>query len=236
MSILTLDNEIFEELDSSTKQIFAKDYIFTAGSILDGEVLVSPADILAGLYPELETVYIPALDVENGEITIGEISVEAFTTDYAFQDREALKKIMQETDELIFAMYFNLSPDDMETITFADEIFEDPEDEKVIPDSEHITSFGTAQSATWSAPSVSTSFTAPVLKPIDYDIVKDTALNLIAENGSTTSLEVKEELREDGYQATQDEVSDFLKDVARDENLDFAAEVTDGNSHLVYSL
>lgn len=55
-------------------------------------------------------------------------------------------------------------------------------------------------------------------KTTDKQAVKDTALELIAANGKTTNLEVKEALRTKGYWATQDEVREFMKVLAGEEN------------------
>jgi len=52
------------------------------------------------------------------------------------------------------------------------------------------------------------------------DIVKATAEELIKDNGDTTTLEVKRELRLRGFWATQDEVRRFMDEIASEENYD----------------
>lgn len=78
---------------------------------------------------------------------------------------------------------------------------------------------------------------APAAKlPLTYDAVKDAAFELMKANGTTSTLEVKELLRTKNYEATQAEVSKLMKEVAREESLDFNAASANGNNHIVYSI
>lgn len=49
------------------------------------------------------------------------------------------------------------------------------------------------------------------MKNLTYDVVERIAVELMLENGSTTSLEVKEKAREEDYWAVQSEVSRLLQ-------------------------
>lgn len=51
-------------------------------------------------------------------------------------------------------------------------------------------------------------------KTLTQDIVRDVANELISLNGSTTNLDVKNELRKRGYWAVQSDVSDFMQNIA----------------------
>lgn len=68
-------------------------------------------------------------------------------------------------------------------------------------------------------------------KHIDKDIVKQAAILLMGRNTKTTSLEVKEYLRSEGYWAKQDKVSSLLQELQTEENWG----KHDGGGHLVYS-
>ncbi|MCC6726751.1 MAG: hypothetical protein IT258_19775 [Saprospiraceae bacterium] len=58
-------------------------------------------------------------------------------------------------------------------------------------------------------------------KHIDKEAVKAAALQLLSENGATTTLEVKNNLRSNHYIATQSEVSDLLDEIAGEEGWQF---------------
>jgi hypothetical protein len=62
--------------------------------------------------------------------------------------------------------------------------------------------------------------------------VYDVALDLIEENGSTTTLDVKNELRTRGFFAKQADVSEFMLEVAAEEKWDF----TYNGVHRVYTI
>lgn len=68
---------------------------------------------------------------------------------------------------------------------------------------------------------------------ITKDIVKDVAEELMEENGQTTTLEVKEELRKRGYFAVQKEVSDLMFDLGHEEDWNIQNDPT--GTHRVYS-
>jgi hypothetical protein len=69
------------------------------------------------------------------------------------------------------------------------------------------------------------------MKTLDKTTVLNTAVALITNNGKTTTLEVKEELRKKGYKAFQKEISSYLQDIASEENL----QATDAGNHKIYS-
>ena len=52
---------------------------------------------------------------------------------------------------------------------------------------------------------------APILKKLSAKEVWHTAKKLIAKNGKTTTLEIKNKLREKGYFATQEKVSKAMQ-------------------------
>jgi hypothetical protein len=56
---------------------------------------------------------------------------------------------------------------------------------------------------------------------IDRDAVKAVALQLIRANGATTTLEVKNQLRNQGYLAYQEEVSLYMEALAWEEGWEF---------------
>lgn len=68
---------------------------------------------------------------------------------------------------------------------------------------------------------------------ITKDIVKDVAEDLMEKNGQTTTLEVKDELRNRGYWAVQDEVSNMMFDLGHEEDWDIQNDPT--GTHRVYS-
>lgn len=68
-------------------------------------------------------------------------------------------------------------------------------------------------------------------KKIDKDIVFKTATQLMTDNGKTSSLEVKEELRKNGYWAKQEPVRDLLRELKSEHNWD-----VNDVGHLEYSL
>ena len=80
------------------------------------------------------------------------------------------------------------------------------------------------------------------LKKITYDVVKEVAESLIASNTTTTTLDVKEELRTRGYIANQSEVSSMMDKVSSDCNFSidnsngtyriFSTSLSSGNSSL----
>jgi len=51
--------------------------------------------------------------------------------------------------------------------------------------------------------------------------VYDVAMDLIEENGSTTTLDVKKELRKNGFFAKQVEVSNYMNEISDEENWNF---------------
>jgi hypothetical protein len=59
------------------------------------------------------------------------------------------------------------------------------------------------------------------MKTLDKSDVLDIAADLIQKNGSTTSLEVKTELRNLDFFATQQQVSDFLNELYLDDELEY---------------
>ena len=56
------------------------------------------------------------------------------------------------------------------------------------------------------------------MKPIDKNIVKSAALFLIDKYGSTTAIDVKNRLRNTGYQAFKADVSTFMDELSNEEN------------------
>jgi hypothetical protein len=66
------------------------------------------------------------------------------------------------------------------------------------------------------------------------DVSAATSL-LIDATGSTTTLAVKQQLRSEGFDARQAEVSNFMQEVMHDLNLRVQAQVTNGNTHLVFT-
>lgn len=82
------------------------------------------------------------------------------------------------------------------------------------------------------------------LKQINYDIVKKVAEYLIDIYEKVTSLEVKEELRNKGYYATQKDVSKYLNDIYEDNKVidynyynsdDIVWHCTDNGQYKTYS-
>jgi len=69
-----------------------------------------------------------------------------------------------------------------------------------------------------------------MIKDLTKADVYDVAMDLIEENGSTTTLDVKKELRNNGFFAKQVEVSNFMSEVADEENWSF----TFNGVHRVY--
>jgi|SRR6056297_709811 len=60
------------------------------------------------------------------------------------------------------------------------------------------------------------------IKPvIDKDITRKKFEKLLEENGETTSLDVKRKLRDEGYWATQEKVTSFMREIAMEENIGF---------------
>jgi len=59
------------------------------------------------------------------------------------------------------------------------------------------------------------------MKNLTLDAVKDVTLDLISKNGKTSSLDVKNELRNQGYFATQSTVSDFMNDLYTSREVDY---------------
>jgi len=70
---------------------------------------------------------------------------------------------------------------------------------------------------------------------LSLDVVAATAIELIDNNGSTTTLDVKKALRAAGYTVEQSEVSNFMQDVMHAENLRVSAASTNGKNYLVFS-
>jgi len=68
-------------------------------------------------------------------------------------------------------------------------------------------------------------------KKIDKDAVFKTAVKLMTDNGKTSSLEVKEELRKDGYWAKQEPVRDLLRELKSEHNWN-----VNDVGHIEYSL
>lgn len=69
-------------------------------------------------------------------------------------------------------------------------------------------------------------------KHIDKNIVRDAALLLMQKNGRTSSLEVKEHLRSEGFWAKQDPIRDFLYELQRE----LSWNKNDAGGHLEYSI
>lgn len=55
-------------------------------------------------------------------------------------------------------------------------------------------------------------------KTLDKAAVEIMALQLMVQSGATTNLDVKESLRKDGYFAVQNQVSNFMRELADDHN------------------
>jgi hypothetical protein len=68
-------------------------------------------------------------------------------------------------------------------------------------------------------------------KSVDKGVVLSTSTSLIAKNGKTTTLEIKEFLRDSGYRVCQEEVSRFVKEIALEEGYDF----TDNGTYRTYT-
>lgn len=68
-------------------------------------------------------------------------------------------------------------------------------------------------------------------KPLNKVSVLVAAANLMAVNGTATTLEVKNELRNQGFEARQSEVSQFMSDLADEEKWN----VNNGGSYRVYA-
>lgn len=73
------------------------------------------------------------------------------------------------------------------------------------------------------------------VQELTLDVVATTALELIDANGYTTTLEVKKALRADGYEVTQEQVSNYMQDILHTEHLKVGATHTDGRNHLIFS-
>lgn len=211
---IKINEDVYDIFDRSTRKIFASDYLYNAAIIKSGLSALSTSEILDGedIYT---TYYLPVIDLENKLFTIGEFdgSQKIIPSDFVFVDKTVLQQILKEIDPIILAMYFDLNFDQLAIFRISDDIIDDKEVESEQPTVTSLTS----------------------LKPVTYDIVKEKTLKLIDENGSTTSLDVKLALRNEFYNVTQDEASKWLKEVARKENLDFNAVVTNGHPHLVYT-
>lgn len=60
------------------------------------------------------------------------------------------------------------------------------------------------------------------IRPIpDKDDVRSAFIDLLEEHGETTSLDVKKELRRNGFWATQEKVTGLMREVADEEGIDF---------------
>ena len=68
------------------------------------------------------------------------------------------------------------------------------------------------------------------MKTLDENVVIEAALRLIDKNGSTTTLEIKEDLRSQGYFATQNNVSALMFNAHASNGLAF----TPSGNHRVY--
>lgn len=70
------------------------------------------------------------------------------------------------------------------------------------------------------------------MKNLTKDAVKKTAVKLMNDNGETTNLDIKNELRTEGYNAKQKAVSDFMIELASEENW----EHTNNGNHRTYTI
>ena len=215
--ILELDPDVFNSLDSTSKRSFASDYIYTAGVEIDTLGVVTPSDMMNG-DPATE-LFIPVLDITTKKLSVGEITRELFFGDYAFASEETLKKVLQTIDIIIWGMYFGLSGDELESISLDDTLLGVVNSTKPVSTTNAVTSVASKTT----------------LSTLNYNAVEAATMQLIDRNGNTTALEVKFELRNQGYRADQDEVSVMLKQVARTKELDFNTASTNGNLHLVYT-
>jgi hypothetical protein len=59
------------------------------------------------------------------------------------------------------------------------------------------------------------------MQALNEQAVKDIFLDLLKENGKTTTLEVKMELRKKNFLANQEDVSEYLQKISQDESIDF---------------
>lgn len=67
-------------------------------------------------------------------------------------------------------------------------------------------------------------------KTLTRDVVRDVAKDLLESNNTTTTLEIKQELRKQGYWAKQDDVSTHMDNIYFNENWTY----TDNGGHRVY--
>jgi hypothetical protein len=210
MYSIKINENVYDIFERSTRKNFASDYLYKAAVEKSGLAAVSISEILDG--ENVDTYYLPVIDLENKLFTIGEFdgSQKIIPSDFVFVDKNVLQQILKEIDPIILAMYFDLNSEQLAEFRISDDIIDNKEEEYEQP-------------------------TLTSLKPVTYDVVKEKTLKLIDENGSTTSLDVKLALRNEFYNVTQDEASSWLKEVARKENLDFNAVVTNGHPHLVYT-
>lgn len=59
------------------------------------------------------------------------------------------------------------------------------------------------------------------MKQLDYSAAEEVFDELLEENGETTSLDVKQRLRKNGYWAEQAETTQFVRQIAFDKDLDW---------------
>lgn len=71
-----------------------------------------------------------------------------------------------------------------------------------------------------------------MLKPINEQLIKETAMSLIQKCGSTTTLDIKKELRKQKYWATQRDISQIMMKFANDGIFSF----TDNGMYRTYIL
>ena len=70
------------------------------------------------------------------------------------------------------------------------------------------------------------------MQTLTKKIVQDVGTHLIESNGSTTTLDVKQELRNQGYWAVQHEISTFMSQLADDGVFEY----TDNGTYRIYQL
>lgn len=73
------------------------------------------------------------------------------------------------------------------------------------------------------------------MKVLTKDAVQLTATLLIHTNGTTTTLEVKELLREVGYKAAQQQVSDLMNEIYDEQTIELERKNSDNGRYQVYS-
>ena len=204
---LVLPKKILEMLEPVTTAMLARDYILTTAQ--DNMVaIITGADI--------------ARITSNGSTYANSLYLPALVPTTLFVDVAEIKNVQGLVNDFFFtdakelAELIKLVPVEIWNLYFS---------------LDSSTTAKTAANLTVSAT------VAPTKLPLTYDAVKDQVIDEIDHNGSATTLSVKSNLRNKGYHAIQKEVSDFMKQVAKQEDLDFNASApqSDGTTYLVYS-